>query len=404
MVRTVVVNFVLACATFAAAPVQATSYKVLHVFLPGTDGTNPQGNLILLGKTLYGTTYSGGTGCGSFGCGTIFSINPSTGAEQVVYSFKGGSDGSTPFAGLLNVGGTLYGTTLDGGASGNGTAFSFDPATATEQILYSFKNGSDGAFPEAAFVNVGGLLYGTTANGGSSNCTGGCGTIFSLNPTNRAERVLFSFPGSSGGAYPETSLIDINGKLFGTTIIGGTSLNCRGGCGTVFQVGAKAGHEEILHSFQNAPDGTLPEASPIKVGHALYGTTSAGGPSGSGTVYLLEPKNGTEQVVYSFLGGSDGAAPEANLTYVGNTLFGTTWLGGGSANCGNGCGTIFALSPASGKEQVVHAFQGGTDGSNALSGLIKLHGTLYGITYYGGSTTTCGFSNAGCGTVFAYTP
>jgi len=45
--------------------------------------------------------------------------------ENIVYSFAGGSDGATPTAGLINVSGTLYGTTGDGGGSNNyGTVFS----------------------------------------------------------------------------------------------------------------------------------------------------------------------------------------------------------------------------------------------------------------------------------------
>jgi uncharacterized repeat protein (TIGR03803 family) len=48
-----------------------------------------------------------------------------SGAEFVLYNFGGGSDGAQPYAGLTNVGGTLYGTTEIGGTANGGTIFSF---------------------------------------------------------------------------------------------------------------------------------------------------------------------------------------------------------------------------------------------------------------------------------------
>jgi uncharacterized repeat protein (TIGR03803 family) len=407
MVRTIAVRFALACAAVAGAPAQATSYKVLHVFLPGTGGNGPRGNLALVGRTLFGITQAGGTSCGSDGCGTVFSINPSTAAEHVVHTFGGNGDGVSPSAGLVNVGGTLYGTTFSSdGGTGFGTVYSIDPTTKAEKILYAFGSGSDGRDPAADLIYAGGLLYGTTSFGGTGNCGEGCGTIFSLNPTTGAEHALFSFPGSTGG-YPQTGLIDLGGRLFGTTFNGGdTSFKCPSGCGMVFRLGIKSGDEKLLHSFKYTQGGAHPEADLIKVANVLYGTTFTGGSSGNGTVFRLDPGNGAEQAVYSLRGGNDGGGPEASLTYVGDTLYGTTWTGGGATNCENGCGTIFAVNPATGNEQVVYRFQGGTDGARALGGLINLHGTLYGTTYLGGSAETCGtgFANEGCGTVFAFTP
>jgi uncharacterized repeat protein (TIGR03803 family) len=97
----------------------------------------------------------------------------------VLYSFKGGSeDGEYPEAGLINVKGTLYGTTYDGGANGDGTVFAITTSGA-ETVLHSFKGGSgDGEDPEAGLLNVKGTLYGTTFEGGAN----GDGTVFSLKP------------------------------------------------------------------------------------------------------------------------------------------------------------------------------------------------------------------------------
>ena len=101
---------------------------VLHFFGQSGDGSDPYAGLIDVGGTLYGTTLNGGgTGCGGSGCGTVFSINPKTGAEAVLYAFQGGSDGANPYAGLINVKGTLYGTTRAGGMHSLGTVYSIKP-------------------------------------------------------------------------------------------------------------------------------------------------------------------------------------------------------------------------------------------------------------------------------------
>jgi uncharacterized repeat protein (TIGR03803 family) len=173
----------------------------------------------------------------------VFSINPSTGAEAVVYSFKGGSDGAEPVAGLISVGGTLYGTTAGGGGTGCsnrgcGTVFSVNPATGAEKVVYSFKGGSDGANPEAGLIYLSGSLYGTTEDGGGVSCGSGydCGTVFSINPSTGAETVVHSFQGNSiDGGEPYASLLNVGGILYGTTSTGGGT-GCVGtqGCGTVF--------------------------------------------------------------------------------------------------------------------------------------------------------------------------
>jgi uncharacterized repeat protein (TIGR03803 family) len=82
--------------------------------------------------------------------------------------------------------GILYGTTGSGGGSRNcyygcGTVFSIDPNTGVETILYAFRGGTDGATPAASLREVKGTLYGTTDAGGGTGCYGyGCGTVFAL--------------------------------------------------------------------------------------------------------------------------------------------------------------------------------------------------------------------------------
>ena len=298
--------------------------SVLYTFAGGSDGVHPVGSLLNVGGTLYGTTLSGGSsGCYSTGCGTVFKISTS-GAYAQVYTFSGGSDGGIPVGGLTKVGSTLYGTTSGGGANGNGTVFTIKCRLAgcTESVLYSFAGGSDGASPQAALSNVGGTLYGTTLAGGSS----GEGTVFKIT-TSGTESVLYSFAGGSDGENPQAALSNVGGTLYGTTFAGGSS-----GDGTLFQITTSGAYAQ-LYSFSGYPhDGAFPYAGLTRVGGVLYGTTESGGASGYGTVFALL-KKGPEFVLYSFAGGSDGESPRSGLTNVDGTLYGMT-IGGGSSGEG----------------------------------------------------------------------
>jgi uncharacterized repeat protein (TIGR03803 family) len=112
---------------YSIAPVTGAE-AVVYSFLGQNDGKNPVAGLLAFRGKLYGVAQTGGgQGCDNVGCGTLFVLNPDTGAEKVVHSFQGGSDGAYPLGGLIEVGGTLYGTTSEGGASNNGTVFTYTP-------------------------------------------------------------------------------------------------------------------------------------------------------------------------------------------------------------------------------------------------------------------------------------
>jgi uncharacterized repeat protein (TIGR03803 family) len=364
-----------------------------------------------VGSALYGTTYEGGTNCMNVhGCGTIFMVDPNSGDESVQYSFcsEGGrkkcTDGYYPMAGLIDVDGVLFGTTAFGGSfcATCGTVFSFDTGGRAETVLYAFcGNASCGQDPRTPLTSARGSLYGTTLSGGNTACGGsGCGTVFLLDRKTGAEAVLYAFcsqQNCTDGASPDSGLIDVKGMLYGTTIAGGIG-NCPGigGCGTVFAIDPKTRAETVLHSFDNTgADGYAPYGALLDVNGELYGTTSGGGAYGAGAVFTLDPTTGAETVVYSFQNNStDGESPDSAMIDVKGTLYGMT--GGGGTN---GSGTVFAFDPRTGTEKVVYSFcsqTGCTDGSSPIGGLIDVHGTLYGVTYTGGA-----YDN---GTVFAVTP
>jgi uncharacterized repeat protein (TIGR03803 family) len=308
------------------------------------DAAGPWAGLINVNGALYGTTFGGGTD----DFGAVFTIAPS-GKETVLSSFVGGSgDGREPVAGLINVKGILYGTTYIGGGTacglGCGTVFAITPS-GKETVLHSFAGSGDGSFPYAGLINVKGALYGTTSIGGGTGCGGyGCGAVFTITPSG-IETVLYSFGagGSQDGANPYAGLLNVNGTLYGTTRSGGRTGCDDGGCGTVFAI-TPSGSETVLHRFGGSGDGVHPYASLVNVNGKLYGTTREGGASTYGTVFAITP-SGTETVLHSFSGSADGVHPYAGLIDVNGTLYGTTYQGGGNNNCARGCGTVFSITP-----------------------------------------------------------
>jgi uncharacterized repeat protein (TIGR03803 family) len=398
----------------SAERTHASTYGVLHSFSGRSDGVFPYAGLTNVNSRLYGTTTDGGRRCRR-ACGTVYRISLS-GREKVLYNFKGGpGDGTNPSASLLDVNGTLYGTTVGGGAYGEGTVFAIT-VSGKETVLYSFKGGTDGLHPEAALVNVNGILYGTTASGGSGSSCGssGCGTVFSIT-TSGKETVLYSFKGAPDGAYPAAPLLSVNNILYSTTAAGGSaqgsSCSSSGGrgCGTVFSI-TTSGKESVRYNFKGGTtDGQNPEAGLINVKGKLYGTSTGAGAhclskysAGCGTVFSVTP-SGTETVLHSFGGPDDGLQPQAALLEMRGMLYGTTAYGGSQCyGCG---GTVFEIS-TSGKERVLHSFAGHNygDGARPFAGLINVKETLYGTTETGGPVY-CGYTAYnGCGTVFALTP
>jgi uncharacterized repeat protein (TIGR03803 family) len=258
------------CGTIFAIDPATGAETVLYTFTGSPGGVDPYG-VINDNGTLYGAT---GTDFGQYLDGTVFSFNIASsnfttlyqathsgwsvggllaakhdlygtvnvrararhgaiykfkhGGASALYKFKGMPDGTAPGA-LLDSDGTTYGVTSYGGASNDGTVFTFDPTTKTETVLYSFTANTDGKAP-VTVVDVSGTLYGITAEGGNSSCSQGegCGILFELDPATGTETILYSFSGGADGGNPD-SLIYQNGTFYGATTYGGR------GAGTVFQ-------------------------------------------------------------------------------------------------------------------------------------------------------------------------
>ena len=336
----------------------------------------------------------------------------------------------------------------------------------TFTVLHKFKGPPDGGFPNGGvIVDSKGNLYGTTSEGGTGSCDGGCGTVFRLSPSGKVT-ILYSFTGTNGdGKYPQGGLVrDISGNFYGTTYGGGTSgAACDGyGCGTVFMMDS-AGHETVLYSFSGGVDGATPEAGVVRDSKGnLYGTTKLGGLYEWGTVFMVDT-SGTETVRHSFDGamGDGGDVVGGLILDSAGMLFGTT-QGGGIVNSHClpgleiGCGTVFQISTtgdetvlydfsghgdgntpsgnvardnagnlygtsqpqptvgygtifkldAAGGFIVLHTFTGGAGGADPFAGLVRdSAGNLYGTTYQGGGGgATCQTFDGGCGIAFELSP
>ncbi len=269
---------------------------VLHTFTGSPDGAVPFGGALVFDAkgNLYGTTSGGG----AHGGGTVFKLAPDK-KLTVLYSFTGGADGALPYTGrlLLDAKGNLYGTTWKGGAYGRGVVFRVSNK-GKETVLHSFTGKADGAQPifDSLISDANGNLYGTTNEGGepASGCNNyGCGTVFKLTSDGKTFTVLYTFKGGEDGSWPQAGLTwDAEGNLYGETMNGGGSFD-----GVVYEVSSK-GKETVLHRFTGGADGASPPFGLISDAKGnLYGATLSGGNSnycsngpGCGVVFKVTPE------------------------------------------------------------------------------------------------------------------
>ncbi len=347
----------------------------------GKNGSNPKGGLVVdSAGNFYGSTFWGEN---------IYRINLTS--EATLYNFSDSNgDGQNPIGDLiLDSAGNLYGVTQAGGytggactqTSGCGTVFELSPPASvggawTETVLHTFQatSSSDGASPEAGLLfDSAGNLYGTTVYGGTNDL----GTVFELMPPSQpggtwTESILYSFgQGAGDGVNPSSQLIfDQQGNLYGTTELGANSNNG----GMIFELSPPltqggAWTESALHRFSRA-DGDAPVAG-LTWGPdgALFGTAAHDGPNGGGTVFRLSPPSGkggwTYYVLYSF--PKAAGFPAARVIFNGsNVLYGTTVNG---AN-------VFQISYSGGRAIESVLAQPGA----SYAGVVLYEDALYGVT------------------------
>lgn len=297
------------------------------------DGSAPSGGLVQgTDGNLYGTTtYGGASNNCSLGCGTIFKLTAG-GNLTTLYSFTGPPGGLYPTSRLMQAtDGNFYGTTETGGVNccgaGWGLFFKITPL-GTFTPIYSFcslADCADGDFPDSGVIQArDGNFYGTTregGNGSSTNCPGGCGTVFKITPGGSLT-TLHNFSASTDGFSPSTGLIQaIDGNFYGTTVEGGYNFTCPGGCGNIFEM-TPAGFVTNLYNLNVSVDGS-DLISPLVqfTDGSFYGTTYVGGPDGAGTVFSLSTGLGSFVKVLPHSGKVG-----ATIKILGTNLEGATHL------------------------------------------------------------------------------
>ncbi|QGM44923.1 choice-of-anchor tandem repeat GloVer-containing protein [Methylocystis heyeri] len=341
-------------------------------------------------------------------------------SETALYSFTGSAAGGSP--GLVTLladsKGALYGTTLAGGANGNGVVFKLAPPAFgksqwTESVLYSF-SASDGAGPYSGLVRDSvGALYGVTQ---LAPGTANLGAAFRLTPpvspsTQWSYARIYDFALATGADPYGPPVFDNMGALIGAARYGGYYNG-----GTIYKITppASAGAPwtgAALYNFTAGADGANPQFLSADSNGTIYGTTQGGGSGGKGVVFKLTPSGANctpvfpnlwcETVLYKF-SGTDGAAPLAGLSMDSSgTLYGTTSAGGA-----HNLGVVFSLTPpippsTQWQETVLYSFAGGQDAATPYSPVTLMGGSLYGATYNGGGT---GCGGLGCGALFQLAP
>jgi uncharacterized repeat protein (TIGR03803 family) len=377
-----------------AVPAPAQTIHTLFSFCSETgctDGATPYAALIqATDGSFFGTTYAGGGN----GEGTIFRID-AKGVLKTVYSFcsqSGCSDGSSPYAGLLQAPShTLYGTTESGGTAGAGSVFKLT-LSGTQSVMHSF-DGTDGASPYAGLARASdGNFYGTTGGNGVGPQISG--TVFKISPAGKLTTLYMfcSQTNCTDGSNPWGGLVQgKDGNFYGTTATGGThTCKTRGeekiGCGTVFKI-TPQGKLTTIYNFcsrggDNCTDGVTPFAGLVETGGgSFYGTTSGGGADADGTVFEISAE-GALTTLHSFR-GPDGIAPYGGLLQASDgNFYGTATFGGA-----NDSGVIFKVA-GSGELTAIYNFcsqPNCTDGSFPHATLVQASdGRLYGTTSAGG--------------------
>jgi uncharacterized repeat protein (TIGR03803 family) len=362
-------------------------YRVLHILDPvnASDGIGPTGLIQGRDGALYGTAQGGGSAVE----GAVFRLNPDGTGYTVFHSFFAStrSDGFGPFAPPVQArDGALYGTTAEGGANAVGTVFKVNPDGTEYQIVHSFDDTNhDGADPRGSLiVGSDGALYGITRDGGTQLGTyGRAGTLFKVSLDGNGYKILHEFGSTAGdGRVPGAGLARGNGGvLFGTTSDGGAYTNAVGfGGGTLFRVNEDGSGYSVLHSFKDLDAGGAYPEGPVTIGSngVIYGSTTAGGAledkyGNGGTIFKLNADGSGFATLHSFNFATEGFPMAQLLEGHDGVLYGATT---GDRN------VLFKLNKDGSGYTVLRPNIGAV-----TSGLLEgPEGALYGTAFGGGDT------------------
>lgn len=348
-----------------------TNQKIVKSFVENP-GANPQNTQLCQANNnkYYGMTQNGGNS----NYGVIFEFDPTTNKYSILHNFVD-SSGRLPQGSLILANnGKLYGTTEFGGATDDGVLFEFNPQTNEYKKIKSFYS-SIGIRPCASLLlGDNGKLYGTTMMGGNQNM----GVVFEYDIASLAYNVKFNFS-YVNGAYPYGNLVQAsNGNLFGMTNQGGTY-----NLGVLFELNISNSNYYRRVIF-NGTNGRQPCSNSLILAsnNNLYGLTTLGGDYNFGVLFEYNTTTSAYLKKYDF-DGTNGSEPNANLLEVSNGIFYGLTSKGGS----NDYGVLFKFDLNSSSLSKKLDFDGTINGKNPKGSLIKAtNGELYGMTCFGGSS------------------
>lgn len=216
------------------------SFEVIHSFAGGENGWRPWGpSLAVVKGVIYGTTHFGGNDCFDdspyeFDCGTVYRLDPPKEAgagwtKTVLYRFEGKQDGSQPSGTLVVRGGSIYSTTIAGGAVKRGTVFKVSAKPNKPAFSVIFPAQRNQYYVGGLTAGPDGVLYGA----GETNK---CASVFKLTPSPASETFTMTVLKrlkEANGCYPDKNhrFIAAENTIYGTTWEGGAA-----GAGTIYRV------------------------------------------------------------------------------------------------------------------------------------------------------------------------
>ena len=336
-----------------------------------TMGANPEGSLILTSNgKLYGMTYGGGLN----GMGVLFEYAPLTNTYVKKKDFSGNTTGGNPLGSLVEYpSGKVYGMTYSGGNNNKGVLFEYDLLMDTYSKKVDFSN-SDGANPQGNLtVSNNGKFYGMTQNGGSS----GYGVLFEYDPLQDIYSKKINFTSDVNGYLPLGSLsLSSNGKLFGMTSYGGTNNQ-----GVIFDYNDATNTYTKKIDFNFSPNGSLPTGNLTQFPNGKFYGMASGGNNNLGILFEYDPSTNVYSKKIDFAGLVNGAQPFGSLTFNSNfKLYGMTYKGGI-----NDAGVLFEYDPMNNAIIKKVDFSAASTGAFPYGDLSNAsNGKLYGMTYIGG--------------------
>lgn len=357
-------------------------YRVLHKFDWG-GGNDPDGGLVEYNGKFYGVTLFGG----NFSQGVLFEYNPESGAYAVLHHFNDPTAyGRFTKSRITVVNGKFYGTVNFSGIERRSMLYEYNPAgTGTYTVLHNFGSvANDGVDPTGGLLALNGKLYGTTVYGG----TGGGGVLYEYNISANTYNLLFHFGGNNGG-LPGGGVIASNGALYGLAVGGG---NADAGVLYKYDLGS-GGAFSVLRHF-DFPNGANPGGELLLLGGKFYGGTQGGGSDSLGVLFEYNPAGaGTYTVLHHFYKGG-GRFFNGTLIESSGKFYGAMTAGelGNPIQPG---GVLFEYSFSNGY-QVMLEFERPRLGAYPFSKMLQSGSELYGTTIFGGEN--------GVGVLYKYAP